>query len=188
MVPPTNFHKCTQFLFLLNMKNPQIKGLFWLLAMVALIAFPAEIDGQSVKRQAISSYGGRSFANDINFSFTAGQSFSTNSVSKDGLVILKGFQQPVTFNIIQSDFEDELLQLKIYPNPATYSVTIESASAMEELKIKIYDFTGKAMYGNEVHNFLKHSVSCEHWPNGVYVIQAIDASGHKKTMNLIINK
>jgi hypothetical protein len=171
------------------MKSSEIKVIFQLLVLVAINTIPSEIQGQSIKRQAISCYGGSSVVNDIYMSFTAGQSFNTSSRSDDGLAFLKGFQQPVTFAIIQEEnLEDELLQLSIYPNPATYSVTIESASAINELKIRIYDITGKAMYMNEVHNFRKLSVSCGSWTNGVYVIQAIDASDHNKIIKLIINK
>ncbi len=171
------------------MKTSEKIGLLKLLVVLVIITAPAEIHGQSIKRQAISSYGGSAIINGITISHTVGQCFNTNSNSGDGLAVLKGFQQPVTLAIIPDEkLEDELPQLSLYPNPASFSVTIESASVIEELGIRIYDMTGKVLYINKVNEFLNHTISCDKWPNGIYVIQAIDSAGKNKKMKLIITK
>jgi len=170
-------------------KNIGFLKLLVVLVVLAIITTPAETHGQSIKRQAISSYGGSANINDITISHTVGQCFNTNSNSSDGLTVLKGFQQPVTLAIIpDKKLEDDLPQLSLYPNPATFSVTIESASMIEELGIRIFDMTGKVLYINKVNEFLNHTISCERWPNGIYVIQAIDSAGKNKQLKLIITK
>lgn len=164
--------------------------LFCSLCVLLLILAYTNSSAQSVKRQSISSYGSVYAADKLNVSQTAGQSYNTTSSSEKKEAILQGFQQPNTFLIeeVTSDIPQEL-NLIVYPNPATYSVTLKSDTEMEQSLIQVTDISGKQIYTEKVSNMSQHSINCEMWTNGIYLITITDGlKKTRKTVRLIISK
>ena len=90
------------------------------------IALSNEGDAQSLRRQAISSYGSSGVTENILIGQTAGQSFHT-AAGSIGVTVSPGFQQPVLFfvkEIVVPAFKN--LNVLVYPNPASRSVIISS--------------------------------------------------------------
>ena len=156
--------------------------------LTLFIWIPYENYAQTVIRQCISSYGYATTAN-VGVNQTAGQCYSTTSKPDDSNTILQGFQQPVTFSI-----EDDnsllinQLDLAIYPNPAIYNVNIKSQNKIEQLYIEVTNLAGKLIQSEKIYDFQFHSINCESWPNGIYLISLRDNNLKSKTIKLIISK
>lgn len=157
-------------------------GLFALCA-----AWPNESGAQSLKRQAISSYGSSGVTENIVISQTAGQSFHT-AVGSIGVTVAQGFQQPVLFEVKEiggAVFKN--LNVQVYPNPASRSVTITSEEEIEKSVISVSDINGKHLLSEKIPNLTSHTIDCASWANGVYLITIFDSKQNTKTLRLIIS-
>jgi hypothetical protein len=146
--------------------------------------------GQSVKRQVISSYGGSISDETITISQSAGQAYQTNASYEESTSVLPGFQQPVIFKVeeIDDDMEKQI-NMKVYPNPADYSVTIEIEEFIENSHIYVKDISGRLIYSHKVSEMQVFELNCTAWANGIYVISVSDISNNlKASVKLIIQK
>ena len=144
-------------------------------------------DAQSLKRQAISSYGSSGLTENIVVSQTAGQNFHT-ALGSIGVTVSQGFQQPVLFSV--KEIEDPVfknLNILVYPNPASHSVTITSEEKIEQSVILVSDINGKYLLSEKVQNLFSHTIYCGSWANGVYLITISDSKRNMKTLRLIIS-
>lgn len=141
---------------------------------------------QSIKRQVISPIGGNGLAGSVYVQQTAGQSYNTNSFSGSEFSIRQGFQQPSVFNA--EIIENKNISLGLFPNPAVYSVTLESSELVEVANISVSDVTGKLIYMEKAENFMSKTINCSEWVNGTYFITITGNRGEKSTSKLIINK
>ncbi|MFH2142392.1 MAG: T9SS type A sorting domain-containing protein [Bacteroidota bacterium] len=160
-----------------------------MLGIILLTCLPFVIQAQSVKRQCISSYGSVVLTDNLTIGQTVGQCYNTSGYSEDKTAILQGFQQPNTFSI--EDISSQSLRnlnLTVYPNPASYSITIKSEDVIEQSYIHVVDINGKHVLSEKVQNLLLHRIDCESWVNGVYLITIYDSVQNSKTLRLIISK
>jgi hypothetical protein len=144
------------------------------------------LSAQGIKRQTISPVGGNGSAGAVYIQQTAGQSFNTNSYSGGEFSIRQGFQQPSVFNA--EIIENIVINLGLYPNPAKYSVTLESDVIIAEATISVTDIAGKLIYIENQENFSSKIILCNDWQNGTYLITVVGDKGEKSTSKLIINK
>lgn len=165
------------------------KKLLRLGIVIIIIWFPNNNFAQSVKRQCISSFGSSVLIDSISIGQTAGQSYNTNGISENRTAILQGFQQPKTFAVEDiSDPSLKNLKLSVYPNPASFSITIKSEEEIEQSIIQVVDINGKYVFSEKVSNLIIHNINCDAWGNGVYLITICDSEQNSKTLRLIISK
>jgi hypothetical protein len=83
------------------------------------------------------------------------------------------------FNVLSSvvgDIEEKItLEYKIFPNPASNKVTIQSAE--EFLGIVIYDLTGRELFSESNLKTFEHQVNISHYDNGMYILKLITENG-----------
>jgi len=164
------------------------KKWFWYGTFAVLISLTQDAYAQSIKRQCISSYGSSVVTENILISSTAGQSFNT-AVSSAAVTVSQGFQQPNTFSLKEiSNPALNNLNLLVYPNPASRSITITSEKEIEQSVIQVTDINGKYLFSEKVPNLLSHTINCASWVNGVYLITIYDSLQNTKTLRLIISK
>jgi len=159
---------------------------YWII--IAWIVLTWEATAQSIRRQCISSYGSSANTENVFISQTAGQSFHT-AVSFGELTVSQGFQQPTGFSLKEIDnplFKS--LNVKIYPNPASHSITITCEKEMEQAFIRVSDISGKYIFAEKIPNLLSHTMNCSSWTSGVYLITLFDDRQNSKTLKLIISK
>ncbi|MEP7322571.1 MAG: T9SS type A sorting domain-containing protein [Saprospiraceae bacterium] len=143
---------------------------------------------QSIKRQAISSYGSVGAVENVLISQTAGQAFNT-TVSSDNTTVISGFQQPSIFTLEEITAPAvKNLNVTVYPNPARQSITIASTEEIEKSSILVTDVNGRSILSQKVVNLLSHNINCASWANGVYLITINDSKRSSKTLRLIISK
>jgi len=67
--------------------------------------------------------------------------------------------------------------VKVYPNPATQSITIEGAGS--GTKLSLYSITGSIQLEQTLRSSLPASINISHLPDGVYLLQFTDTQGRK---------
>ena len=161
--------------------------LYWSLAV--LIWQPYNSSAQSVKRECISSYGSVTLVENISIMQTGGQSYYTTSSSETQLSILQGFQQPNTFSIEEiNPISLKSLNVSVFPNPASYTINIQSTEEIAQSYIQVVDINGKYVFLEKILNLSQHNINCESWTSGVYFITIRDSEQNSKSLKLIINK
>lgn len=157
--------------------------------LIFLIFMPFKNQAQSVKRECISSYGAFAAAAGASFGQTAGQPYNTTASFATTTAILQGFEQPVIFRVVTIHSElSKDLNLNVYPNPAVYSVTIQSREPVENAIVSVNDLSGKLIYSEKLEALHLYEINCDAWKNGIYIITVSDKNKNKSSLRLTINK
>jgi len=157
--------------------------------IILLVCIPFANHAQSVKRQCISSYGAIATYDSTTFEQTVGQPYNTTASYESNTSVLQGFQQPVVFKVenINSVYIKGM-DINIYPNPANYSITIQSKDSIENSLIQVMDMNGKLIMSDRITLPQTYNISCDAWENGTYIITISDINLNKSSLKLIINK
>ncbi len=143
---------------------------------------------QSIRRQCISSYGSSVVTENVIIGQTAGQSFSTMG-NLSTASVSQGFQQPNTFVVEEIvNLVRPSLNVSVYPNPASRSITIASEEELKSSIIRVTDINGKSLFYEKVANLSTHNINCASWLSGIYLITILDSDQNSKTLKLIISK
>ncbi|MBL4652662.1 MAG: T9SS type A sorting domain-containing protein [Flavobacteriales bacterium] len=158
-----------------------------LLLTGALLFLSNESEAQTIQRQSIGSLGGSLSDKEVTIQQTVGQPYSTNTYYSEEVGNRPGFQQPSKFKLesSQSTFKD--LVLGVYPNPAAYSITIESSEVVSGATLQIVDVNGKQILTKNIDGVNTYNIDCSSWTNGAYFI-TINGQNKKYSSKLIINK
>lgn len=163
----------------------------WILfgCLAFFMFYTGNLSGQSVKRESISSYGSAMLNGNLYVSQSAGQCYNTESESENNIAILQGFQQPNTFKLEKiEELSEGNLEITVYPNPASFILTIESKEEIEQTSIVVTDINGRKILSEKVNFMQRHSINCQSWPNGFYLIRVQDSNQNSKTLKLLISK
>jgi len=144
---------------------------------------------QVVKRQCISSYSAIVSSNEFTISQTVGQPFGTANLNGKANSMLLGFQQPIVFKVENLKTEPlRDIKLDIYPNPATFSVAIQTEKLIENSIIQVVDISGNLMMSERVSQLSNYTINCETWANGTYIISIKDGYNTICLKKLLISK
>ncbi|RED50565.1 T9SS type A sorting domain-containing protein [Seonamhaeicola aphaedonensis] len=155
--------------------------------LVIILLLSSYSYSQTIIRQSISSYGTTSTGDAHYYAQTIGQSYNTQS-SKNTKV-MQGFLQPVSLKIekvTQSNVEE--LELKIFPNPSQYSVTLKSSDAIKDAIILVSDVHGHIIYNQRIQSLEVHNINCSSWSTGIYLLKVQDDNNKQLVSKLIISK
>ena len=73
--------------------------------------------------------------------------------------------------------------IRVYPNPITTEVHIESNAALKS--VKVISITGQVILNKKVDNISRISFNTSAWANGVYFINLIDSEGKLSTHKMV---
>lgn len=97
---------------------------------------------------------------------------------------------PTTVGAGVDDITSEDNELKVYPNPATYDVTVQMNIAnQQDVEFKVYNLLGESVYStivNEPTGTITEPISVSSFPNGNYILE-VHANGtvyHSKITKL----
>lgn len=156
-------------------------------AIVLLLWLSFSTYSQSVKRQCISSLGSSALCGETFISQTAGQSYFTSGSTDNN--VLSGFQQPVVFTV--ENIGTEVLnqpEIKVFPNPAAYSISIQPTLIIENSYVIVTDVNGRTIMTDKISQLSTYTINCEGWQNGVYLITISGNIQNKQTLRVIISK
>ena len=139
---------------------------------------------QTLKRQCIASVGNAVSINGATVQQTTGQSYGTTSDYGNNIRYNPGFQQP-TFKV---EVVKSSINARVFPNPTSKQITIETNSALENVIVLIVDMNGKLIFNTTINEFKSYTINCVDWANGVYLISLSDSNNDLYTSRLIIAK
>ncbi|MCK5539196.1 MAG: T9SS type A sorting domain-containing protein [Bacteroidales bacterium] len=159
-----------------------------LILFLIVVFVTAETIAQSVQRQSVASTGSYLYNNGYLVQQTIGQPYSTTTFYSNKLGFRPGFQQfPSSISLKLQEDTFTNINLKVYPNPATYTVTIESSETINDVLFQVVDINGKLILNEKINEMKTHSINCETWINGVYFISLSNNQNNKYSTKLIIN-
>lgn len=153
----------------------------------ALVFIFIDSQAQSISRQTIAGAGTSSKAEGILIQSTSGQPYGTSAYYDDDMGIRPGFNQLSKFSL-EPVSSTLLPSLKMFPNPAAYSVSIESSDPVSDVLITVSDMTGKFILNENVSELSTYLINCESWANGTYLITVSDKKDNSYKSKLIITK
>lgn len=136
-----------------------------------LLLFTVTFHGQVLHHQMLSSQGDtKKLSNGIVINQTIGQQ-SIIGTSKDGFVVMQGFQQSLWSNYIATNTV-AVISTKTYPNPFTNTLNFQfSKSITEPIAIHVYDSSGRLVFeGNKSANGAILSVDLSNLPTSPYLV------------------
>lgn len=117
---------------------------------------------------------------------TVGQAGAIGVVTRDGLQLRQGFQQPPLM-VIQSSEDMAQIDATIYPNPTSYQLNIALGSPIQEpVMILLFDTVGRSVMMQEYKNGQQFELDVSGLNSGVYVLQ-IEQKGQLFTRRIIKN-
>lgn len=131
---------------------------------------------------------------DWNMSFTeqySGNGWTTFGEDMNGEIYIAGISSGNVYKIIDATLsvsEEALSNIKIYPNPVSDTVIIDTSSTPEKIEhILLYDLHGKII--TSIHNPTESitSISTAEIQSGFYLVEIITIDGKRKTNKLIKN-
>jgi hypothetical protein len=137
---------------------------------------------QSLQRQTIAG-GDYMLVGNVLIQQTIGQPYTTISYYDADITYRPGFQQP----IFQSYAMRPTMKLKVFPNPSSSVVTVESFDVMSDIVVTISDILGKTIISQKFLRFKKCSFNCDILSDGIYLICVSDKI-HTYTLKLIVAK
>ncbi|WP_188463057.1 PQQ-dependent sugar dehydrogenase [Bizionia arctica] len=119
-----------------------------------------------------------------------GNGWTAFGEDQNGELYIAGIDSGSVFKIIDTNLsisENMLFDIKIYPNPASGSFTIETNNPQVLIEtINIYNLQGKlikSITNNQTHNI---QIDTKTIPSGFYLAEIISETGTKKTQKIII--
>lgn len=140
--------------------------------ILVLILFALSASSQ-VKQEVIASAGGYNVNGALSISWTLGETIIPTFTSQDGsLILTHGFQQKLIITAVEENI-DLLVNIKVYPNPASEVVNIQFEEPIDgEIVVAILDSQGKLVKRETVEaDMVEKQISLQGFPAGIYYLR-----------------
>lgn len=98
----------------------------------------------------------------------AGTSFVWHQSNRGGVV--------ANITLSTPDFESEIREFSIHPNPSSSTMNIGLPTLVDGLKVEVYDILGKKVYADNL-NTLSTSVDVSTWNSGMFLVKLSSIKG-----------
>jgi len=140
--------------------------------VLTILLFALSATGQ-VKQEVIASAGGYNVNGGISISWTLGETIIPTFKSQDGtLVLTHGFQQQLIITTVEEKL-DVLVNIKVYPNPASDVANIQFEAAVDEqIVLTVLDSSGKLVKRDLIEvGLTEKQVNMQDLPAGIYYLR-----------------
>jgi hypothetical protein len=160
-----------------------------LIGLIFILCIPFQNQAQSVKRESVSCYGSIAAISNTPLEQTVGQPYNSTASFHNKGSVFPGFQQSAIFKaeLIKSP-QGNSLKLKVYPNPATATVIIQSMEPIENSIVRVLNLKGEIILDENAGQLINYTIDCTKWSSGTYIITVSDSYYQKRSTKLIINK
>ena len=144
----------------------------------------AVLPGQSLVMEVVAASGDTHLSSsETSLEWTLGEVVSTRL--ENDAVLTQGFQQ--SFDVVTHVFNDPEfdLQIRMYPNPTTTNLTIES-NQNALLRVEIRDLFGRRILVQKISS-QKEQLKLPKIPTGTYMLSVYRKSGLSHVFKLVIN-
>ncbi len=76
------------------------------------------------------------------------------------------------------------ISLNVFPNPTKKEIQIECDKAIDNVKVRLYDLSGKLVYSDDLNNFSNHVIDIESLDSGSYTL-VIDSDYYKASKSVV---
>ena len=154
------------YLMLLYLMN------FW---SVQSQAQPSVWPNSFLERQVFSNSSGSFESNNFSISWTVGEPV-TETLQSDQLFLSQGFEQAdpvVKHTVAVKEVQPEALGLRVYPNPAAATLTVElKQTDVVLLQLQLFDSMGRLLNNQKISTG-SNSVDVHALPTGLYLLRFI---------------
>lgn len=150
-------------------------------SIIFLLSVNLTMLGQVIKPNAILTSGFTGSNSSLGLSYTVGE-ISVKGLSNGNIKLGQGFTssavQSTTVTAIQ-EADKELLQVKLYPNPASDLLFLDIENCKDpNIQISIYDISGKLISKETYVAQNNHiGINTQHWQTGSYLLQLSNSAG-----------
>jgi len=140
--------------------------------VLTIILFALSTNAQ-VKQEVIASAGGYNVNGGLSISWTLGETIIPTFKSQDGtLVLTHGFQQQLIITTVEEKL-DVLVNIKVYPNPASDVVNIQFETAVDEqIVLTVLDSSGKLVKRDLIEvSLTEKQINMQDLPAGIYYLR-----------------
>jgi hypothetical protein len=126
-----------------------------------------------VKQEVIASAGGYNVNGSLSISWTLGETIVPTFKSQDGsLILTHGFQQKLIITAVEENI-DLLVNLKVYPNPASEVINIQFDEPVDgEITVAILDSQGRLVKRETVEaDMVEKQINLQELPAGIYYLR-----------------
>ena len=81
----------------------------------------------------------------------------------------------------------KISEIKTYPNPVVNKLTIEKLNAINNLKVRVYDFNGQLLFSKKLENVDLTSIDVTHLKSGIYFF-VFESADKRTEIRKIIKK
>jgi hypothetical protein len=127
---------------------------------------------QSIAPQSINSGGAKLSQSNASMSFTVGELVVLTQTDVDGNALGTGFTAGSVSTVSIQDTDASLLDVKVFPNPATESVIIKiNHATLEHFVVSISDLQGKEVFNRQYAiNAKSIDLNTMLYPAGTYIL------------------
>lgn len=151
------------------------------------LALPLAAAAQSLSPTVVASAGNHASAGNVQLCYTVGE-VAVTTVSGGSSIITQGFHQPieVTSGIAEGEIPGNI---KVFPNPASHEVFVETELQSEQLTAAITDLQGRIVRELSIHQNGTHSILVDDLAAAGYQLTLYGThKKFRKTFNIIINR
>jgi hypothetical protein len=136
------------------------------------VFFALSVEAQ-IKQEVISSAGGYNSNGGISISWTLGETIIPTYKVGD-LVLTHGFQQVLIITTIEENL-DQLVNVKVFPNPASEIVNLQFEIPVEgEITLFIFDSHGQLIKRDIIESTtVEKQINLQDLPAGIYYLRLI---------------
>ncbi len=139
---------------------------------------------QHIERQVTASAGDYSQAPNFgSLHWTLGET-ATETLTSGGIRLSQGFHQLYVLTVGVDQAEAESFSLKVFPNPASSSVSIQNEHS-GPLEWQLFDVSGKQLLQQALPAFSLQTVDLHTLPAGVYLLRATDERHKVRTFKIV---
>ena len=127
--------------------------------------------GAQAKQEVIASAGGYNVGGGLSISWTLGETIIPTFKSGD-LILTHGFQQQVIITTVEENI-DVLVDIKVFPNPASDIITIQFESPVTgEIALTILDSQGRLVKKDMIEiNMSEKKINLQDIAAGIYYLR-----------------
>ena len=152
--------------------------------LTVLIFVVSAAFSQSITTEVFASSGTNFESGNTSLSWTLGENFIETFEVSSGIQTLGFHQIFLEASLAEAPLLDENLQLRVYPNPFSNLLNINSSEESDEMHVQIYNSTGKNVFDQKIYQTNTYQLNLSDLADGIYYLKIVS----EKTENFKIIK
>lgn len=153
-------------------------------SIIIIVVFIGTTYSQSITTEVFASSGTDFNSGNVSLSWTLGESFIETFKISSGIQTLGFHQIYLGASLAEAPILEENLLLRVYPNPFSKLLYINSSKESDEMHVQIYNSIGKNVFDQKIYQTNTYQLNLSELTDGIYYLKIIS----EKTENFKIIK